>query len=84
MPVKVLTVEFLDGQSQLRVPFMMYMDFESILETIQGPSPDPSQPYMKNSNKHIHSGWCVYSKFAYGDVKDLLRLYRGEDCIEKF
>ena len=24
------------------------------------------------------------SKFAYGDVKDPLKLYRGEDCVEKF
>ena len=37
-----------------------------------------------NSNKHIPSGWCVYSKFAYGDVNDPLKLYRGENCIEKF
>ena len=28
------------------------------------------------------SGWCVYSKFAYGDVDNPLRLYRGKDCME--
>ena len=84
MPIKGSKVEFLDGQLQFRVPFMMYTDFESILEPIQGPSPDPSQPYGKNSNNHIPSGWCVYSKFDYGDVKDPLKFYRGEDCIEKF
>ena len=30
------------------------------------------------------SGWCVYSKFAYRDVDNLPRLYRGKDCIETF
>ena len=25
-----------------------------------------------------------YSKFAYGKVKDPLKLYRGKDCLEKF
>ena len=30
------------------------------------------------------SGWCVYSKFAYGEVKDPLKLYRGKDCLQKF
>ena len=63
---------------------MMYADFESILEPIQGPFPDPAQPYTMNSNKHIPSGWCVYSKLAYGDINNPLKLYRDEDCIEKF
>ena len=29
-------------------------------------------------------GWCVYGKFAYGDVDNPPRLYRGKDCIETF
>ena len=41
MPIKGSTVEFLDGQSQFRIPFMMHADFELILEPIQGSTPDP-------------------------------------------
>ena len=63
---------------------MMYADFEAILNPIQGPSPDPSKPYTKEVNQHIPSGFCVHSKFANGEVEDPLRLYRGEDCVEKF
>ena len=84
MPIKGLTVEFLDGQLQFRMAFMMYADFESILEPIQGSTPDPAQPHTMNANKHVPSGWCVYSKFAYRDVNDPMKLYRGKDCIEKF
>ena len=74
----------------------MYADFESILEPIQGPNPVPTGPYTSEVTKHSPSGWCVYSKFAYGpsrlgtpsgsygEVKDLLKLYRGKDCLEKF
>ena len=79
MPSKGSTIEFYDGQNQFKVPFMMYADFESILEPIQGPAPDPNKPYINNVNRHIPSGWCLYSKFAYGDVKDPLTIYRGED-----
>ena len=65
----------------------MYADFESILEPM-GPvdpgSPNPNQPYTNEVNQHTPSGWCVYSKFAYGDVDNLLRLYRGKDCIKTF
>ena len=62
----------------------MYADFESILEPIQGPNPVPTGPYTLEVTKHSPSGWCVYSKFGYGEVKDPLKLYRGKDCLEKF
>ena len=84
MPNKGSTVEFYDGQNQFKVPFMLYVDFEAILEPIQGPSQDPEESYTSKVNQHIPSGWCIYSKFAYGDVGDPLKLYRGKDCIEKF
>ena len=84
MPRKGSTVEFYDGHFQFKVPFMMYVDFEAILELMQGPSPDPEEPYTSKVSRHIPSGWCVYSKFAYGNVQNPLRLYRGKDCAEKF
>ena len=40
--------------------------------------------YTEKINIHVPSGWCVYSKFAYGDVPDPLKLYRGKDCLERF
>ena len=65
----------------------MYADFELILEPM-GPqgsgSLNPNQSYTNEVNQHTPSGWHVYSKFAYGDVDNLLRLYRGKDCIETF
>ena len=84
MPKKGSTIEFYDGQNQFKIQFMMYVDFEVILKPIPGPSPDLSEPYTKEVNQHIPSGFCVYSKFAYGEVENPLRLYRGEDCVQKF
>ena len=85
MPKQGSTVEFKDGQNQFRVPFIMYADFESILEPMDPVKlGSPSQPYTKEVNQHTPSGWCVYSKFAYGDVDNPLRTYRGKDCIETF
>ena len=39
MPREGSTVEFCDGQNQFKVPFIMYADFETILEPMgpQGP-----------------------------------------------
>ena len=69
MPSKGSTIEFYHGQTQGKVPFMMYVDFEAILEPIQGPSPDPEEPYTSKDSQHIPSGWCVCSKFVYGNVQ---------------
>ena len=74
MPKLGSLVEFCDGQNQFKVPFIMYTDFESILAPIQGPNPDPKESYASDVNKHSPSGWCVYSKFAYGEVKHPLKL----------
>ena len=61
---------------------MMYADFESILEPIQGLSNDPNVSSIRGVN--VHNGWCVYSKFSYGDVTNPLTQYRGPDCVRKF
>ena len=82
MPKPGSFIEFHNGQNQFKVPFMMYADFEVILRPVYGPSPNPNEPYTKKVNQHIPSGFCVYSKFAYGEVKDPLKLYRGKDCIQ--
>ena len=85
MPKQGSTIEFKDGQNQFRVPYIMYADFESILEPMGPVEPgSPNQPYTNEVNQHTPSGWCVYSKFAYGDVDNPLRIYRGKDCIETF
>ena len=54
MPHEGSTVEFCNGQNQFKVPFIMYADFESILEPIESPDPDPDQPYTNKDNKHTH------------------------------
>ena len=87
MPKQGSTVEFKDGQNQFKALFIMYADFESILELmdhVELGSPNPNQPYTNEVNQHIPSGWCVYSKFAYGEVVTPLRTYRGKDSIETF
>ena len=81
MPHKRPIVEYSDGQFQFKVPFIMYADFESILELIQGPVIDLMISSTRGVNNHVPFGWCICSKFAYGEVKDPLRLFREKDCV---
>ena len=62
----------------------MYADFQSILEPIQGTSNNANISSTRGVNVHKPSGWCVYSKFSYGDVTNPHTQYRGPDCVEKF
>ena len=41
-------------------------------------------PCMKKINTDAPSRCCVHSTFAYGDVSDPLKMYRGKYCVEKF
>ena len=84
MPCKRPIVEYSDGLCQFKVPFIMYADFESILELIQGLENNPRISTTRGVNVLTPSGWCIRGKFAYGEVKDPLKLYRGKDCVRKF
>ena len=84
MPEKNPIVTYSNGQHQFKVPFVMYADFESILEPMQGVKNDPSISSTRGVNLHKPSGWCLHSKFAYGKVKKPTSQYRGPDCVDKF
>ena len=84
MPTKCPIVEYSNGQHQFKVPFIMYADFESILEPIHGACNNPNISSARGVNVHTPSGWCLQSKFAYGDIDNPLTQYRGPDCVERF
>ena len=79
MPTKKPYVKYSKGQYQLKVPFAMYVDFESLLTK-------PSEEEKKRGIVNVHepSGWCVKSEFTYGEVDNPIKIYSGKDSIEKF
>ena len=87
-------LRFHDDQCQFKVPFILYADFESILKAVGERYKDKmgrikaerkgGASFTDKINTHVPSWWCVYSKFAYGDVPDPLELYRGEGCVNRF
>ena len=73
---------------------MLYADFESILRPVDERYKEKLNTmkagrrgkvsYTEKINTHVPSGWCVHNTFAYGDVPNPLKMYRGKDCVEKF
>ena len=86
-------LKFHDGQYQFKVPFMLYSDFESVLKLVDERYGDRTNTmnterkgnasFTEKINTHVPSGWCVHSTFAYGDVSDPLKMYRGKECVER-
>ena len=56
MPNRKPIVRYSDGQYQFKVPFMMYADFELILEPIQGASNNHNVSSTRGVNVHTPSG----------------------------
>ena len=75
-------------------PFILYSDFESIAKPVDTSYREKMNrmkaerkakaPYTEKISKHVPPGWCVNNTFAYGDVPDPLKIYRGKDRVEKF
>ena len=85
MPQENSFMRFHSGQYQFKVPFIIHLYFETILQgSEEETDPDSPSPYIRDINHHVPFGFCTYTMFAYGEVEDLLRFYRGKDCIEVF
>ena len=61
----------------------MYADFEAIVKPSKC-QVAKKESYTKEINQHIPSGFCVQSKFTYGEAENPLKLYRRKDCVEVF
>ena len=68
-------VKYADGQYQFKVPFVIYADFESRLVPVSGAPNNPEMSSTRDINVHQPSGWCMYSKFVYGNKSNDLILY---------
>ena len=65
------------GQYQFKVPFIIYADFEAILQILEEDENelDPEAADMRKISCHISSGFCRYTIFAYGCMERLIIPY---------
>ena len=68
----------------MRVPFVIYSDFEAITEKIDSCTPNPEKLYTEKYQKHTPSGFCHYVKCEGEENYAEPVVYRGEDCVQKF
>lgn len=85
MPAEDTFIKFDDVDKQLKAPFAIYADFESLIVPIDTCLPDPDKSSTTNISTHVPSSFAYQIVASFDDnLKFPIRLYRGEHSGEKF
>merc|ERR1711911_488777 len=86
MPEKGKNIlHFENFHKQLVVPFVIYADFEAIVEKMHGCQPENNKSYTEAFQKHTDCGYGYKVVCCYDDkYSKPLQLYRGENAVNKF
>jgi len=77
-------LHFKNIEKQLRVPFVIYADFESFLKAIPTDKiQNPKQSYTEKYQKHEANSWGYYVK-CVDDSYSKFKMFRGRESGKKF
>ena len=77
-------IKYNHGEKSMKVPFVIYADLECILEKMSTCMNNPNESYTTKINKHIPSGYSIFTSCSFDESKNKLNYYRGNDCMKKF
>ena len=85
MPEEGSVVKFKNQQNINRHPFIIYADFECIVEKIECCDGDPGKSYTNKIQKHKPISY-TYTLVSFNESvrKSRVERYTGEDCVEEF
>ena len=86
MPTKDNNIlKFNNFHKQQAVPFVIYSDFEAIIEKISGCKPNNDKSYTEAYQKHTDCGYGYKVVCCYDDkYTKPVQIYRGEKAVYKF
>ena len=77
-------IKYNHGEKSIKMPFTIYADLECLLEKVDTCKNDPNKSQTTKINKHILSGYSIFTHCSFDESKNKLNCYRGDDCMEKF
>lgn len=77
-------LKFESFERQMVIPFVVYADFESVLEPIEVVEPNPEKPFSMETYRHKPFSFAYYIKCSFDDSLSKFVCYRGDDCTKKF
>ena len=86
MPTKDNSIlKFNNYHKQQPVPFVIYADFEALLQKVERGQPDSDKSYTKEFQRHIDCGSAYKVVCCYDDkYSKEICIYRGENAVYKF
>ena len=75
-------LKYISEVKSIMTPFVIYADLESILEKISSCQNDPEKSSTIKVNKHIASGYSLFSHCLFDKTKNKLDYYRGKNCMK--
>jgi hypothetical protein len=75
-------IQFRSINKQLKVPFIIYADFECLTRPIS--TNDNESTTIKRSQKHGPFGFCYVAKCANDELSMPAKVYRGQKAIDTF
>ncbi|XP_071056904.1 uncharacterized protein [Onthophagus taurus] len=80
-------LQFEGFEKKMKVPFVVYADFEAILKPLtpeEGKVYDDNKPYTARCFEHEPYAFAYYIKCAYDDNLSKFRIYRGRNAALEF
>ena len=77
------TLKYKPREKSMKVPFIIYVDLESLLEKISTCHNNPKMSSTTKTNKHTASAFSLFTFCLFGNIKNMLDYYRDQDCMKK-
>ena len=77
-------IKYNHGEKSMKVLFVIYADLECIREKMSTCMNNSNESYTTKINKHIPSGYSIFTCCSFDESKNKLNYYRGNDCMKKF
>ena len=72
------------GEKSMKIPFIIYVDLESLLEKINTCHNNHKTSSTTEINNHTPSGYSSFTHFSFDKTKNKLGYYRGKNCMKNF
>lgn len=82
VPQNILRFE--NYSKMIKVDFVIYADFETLLKPVQTCHPDTSNPFTVVTSEHQPHSFAYFIKCSFDDSYSKFELYRGDDVVKVF
>ena len=77
-------IKYNQGEKSIKLPFVVYADLECLLEKMSTCQNNPNESSTSEINKHMPSGYSIFTHCSFDQSKIKLDHYRGKYCMKKF